>query len=123
MTTVTVSAFSAGKKPSNLKTDIEVQSLQILDNNERPKGHGLFRILHQDYGDKRLIWDTKDFAQINEAREIFKKLIAEGFVPYLIGNNGEPTKMPMAQFDAMAGEVWMEEKEIIMVPMQAAVGG
>ncbi len=125
MAKLAVSPFATGNKPSKLKTDIDVQSMKVLeDKADLPKGHGLFRILHQDYGDKRLVWDTKDFAQINEARQIFKDLIAQGFVPYLVDKKtGEPTTMPMAQFDALEGEVWMEEHEIIMAPMQAAVGG
>ena len=119
-----VSPFAVGNKPSKITTDIPLNTVQVLeDQKELPSGHGLIRILHQDYGDKRLMWDTKDFTQVREAQEIFKKLIGDGFVPYLIGRDGEPTSMPMAEFDPTVGEVFMEEREIIMVPMQHAVGG
>ncbi len=124
MTTFSVSGISVGKKPSKIKNDIIVEHMSVLgDKEELPKKHGLIRILHQEYGDKRLMWDTENFTQIREAQEIFKKLIAQGFVPYIIGRDGEPTSMPMAEFEPMAGEVFMEEREIIMVPMQHAVGG
>lgn len=124
MTTVRVSSLAVGKTPSNIKSDLTIHSLRLLEDEENlPKGFSLFRILHQEYGDKRLIWDIKDFVQIREAQEIFKQLIAEGFVPYIIGKNGETTSMPMAEFDPLAGEVFMQEREIIMVPMQHAVGG
>jgi len=119
-----VSPFVFGKTPSNIEVKLE-NNLRILEDKQNvPKGHGLFRILHQDFGDKRLIWDVSDFSQIAEARQIFKDLIAEGFVPYIIDKiTGEPTNMPMANFDPMAEEVFMEEREIIMSPMHSAVGG
>lgn len=119
-----VSPLAFGNKPSAIKAEIKSGLKLLEDKQDVPTGHGLFRILHQDFGDKRLIWDASDFTQIAEARQIFKDLIAEGFVPYIIDRlTGEPTSMPMSNFDAMAEEVFMEEREIIMSPMQSAVGG
>ena len=112
----------AGIANSKIKTDIET-NLPTLET-EKPEGFGMFRILHQEHGDKRLIWDPTDFVQINEAKKLYRDLIAEGFVPYYIDpKTGETTSMPMDEFDSQVGEVFLEEREIIMVPMQHAVGG
>ena len=49
-----VSPFAVGNKPSKITTDIPLNTVQVLeDQKELPSGHGLIRILHQDYGAKR----------------------------------------------------------------------
>lgn len=120
-----VSPFVVNNKPTNIKKEMTVDKLHLLeDQQEVPAGYGLFRILHQDFGDKRLIWDASDFAQISEARQMFKDLVSQGFVPYIIDKKtGEPTQMPMAEFNPLAEEVFMEDREIIMAPVQNAVAG
>jgi len=122
---LSLSPLSAGNKPTNLKIEVEINELKSIGDNETPLDYqGMFRILHQDFGDKRIVWDRFNLDSVREAKELFSKLIEEGFVPYRIdAQTGDPTEIPMSEFDVSAEEVFMEEREIVMAPVKAAVGG
>lgn len=94
------------------------ESLGIIDDAKEvpPVGHGCFRIMTPNDGDKRVIWDSGDFAQIREAKEMFDELIAEGLVPYRVGTNGQASADVMDEFDPHA-------EEVIFIPMPMVAGG
>jgi hypothetical protein len=56
-------------------------------------------------GDKRVVWDSSDLDQINEAKALFDQLIQEGLVPYRVGLDGKATSESMNEFDPDAEEV------------------
>ena len=119
-----VSPLAAGKRPTAIESEIPDTLRLLADAERKPDGHGLFRIIHQDFGDKRLVWDCHRIEEVREAKKIFNDLIAQCFVPYYIDQKtGQPTKMPMAEFDAVTEEVFLQEREIVMAPMQAAAAG
>ncbi len=103
---------------SNLKATIEIPScLGILENptDVAQKGFGCIRVMTQEDGDKRIVWDNNDFAQISEAKNMFDNLVMQGLVPYCVGDNGRAADV-MIEFDPYA-------EEIIFCPMHMAVGG
>jgi hypothetical protein len=116
---IDVALLRSGNKPSNLSAKIKIpDSLQILDNpDERPPaGFGAFRIMTPKDGDKRVVWDKRDFAQIIEAKSMFDDCVAQGLVPYRVGVNGQATAEVMAEFDPHA-------EEIIFLPIAMVAGG
>ncbi len=78
--------------------------------------HGVMRIMTPKDGDKRVTWDSRDFIQIREAKDMFDKCVAEGLVPYRVGIGGKATPEVMAEFDPFA-------EEILFLPIRQVVGG
>lgn len=116
---IDVTLLRAGNKSSKLSKKIKIpDSLTILDQpNQRPaKGFGCFRIMTPKDGDKRVVWDSRDFSQISEARDMFNNLVAQGLVPYCVGLNGRNSSEVMVEFDPYA-------EEVIFLPIAMAVGG
>ncbi len=106
---------------SKLSGTIELpETCRVLTDGEKPlENEILFSILTQKDGDKRIVWDTNKLPEIHDAKELFNKLIAEGFVPYRIKSDG--SQEIMHTFDPAAGQVLM--KEIVFVPQKMVVGG
>ena len=102
---------------SSLKINIP-DILGVIDNpTDRPSaGFGCFRIMTPKDGDKRVIWDSRDFNQIREAKKMFDELIVEGLVPYKVGRNGRATSEVLVEFDPYC-------EEIIFLPLSMIVGG
>ena len=124
MNSINVTPLAAGSVASNLKKEIDIKNLKELqDDEDLQENEGMFRILHQDHGDKRIVWDRLNITSVKEAKDLYLELIEEGFVPYRVDGSGNPTEIPMSEFDASAEEVFMEERQIIMAPVQQAVGG
>lgn len=104
---------------SHIKAVIDIPpSLGIID---QPDGkakafHGVMRIMTPRDGDKRVTWDSRDFTQIREAKEMFDKCVAEGLVPYRVGVGGKATPEVMTEFDPSA-------EEILFLPIRQVVGG
>jgi len=67
-----------------------------------------FRI-HDDSGDRRLIWDSEDRKDVKEAEEIFKKHIEAGGRAYATDVNGEK-KFRIYGFDVDLEEIIVDEK-------------
>lgn len=106
-------------KDSKQTTIIEIpESLGLLDDPASipPDGHGVIRVMTPQDGDKRVVWNSKSFAEIGDAKHIFDKLVLEGLVPYKVGTNGQATSEVMAEFDPHA-------EEIIFLPIALVVGG
>jgi hypothetical protein len=113
MTTITAPIIKAGAS-----IDIEVpDELSILnDQQEIPQGHGVFRILTKEDGDKRVVWDNRSLAQIRDAQSMFKDMIKKGLVPYKVGLDGKTTAEVMDVFDPLA-------EEVIFLPAPMLAGG
>jgi len=105
-------------KNSNLIEKIGIPAtLRVLKDNESPKkGHGIFRILTAKDGDKRVVWDSRDINQIEDAKAMFDECVAKGLVPYWVGTNGRATAEVMDEFDS-------EAEEVIFLPIAQICGG
>lgn len=112
---INVSLISTTK----LETAIDIPDcLKVLDNpKDIPlKGFGCIRVMTPDDGDKRVVWDSNDFKQISEAKNMFDDLVLQGLVPYCVGINGRASADIMIEFDPYA-------EEIVFCPMSMATGG
>jgi hypothetical protein len=116
---IDVALLRVGKTPGNLSTKVNVpESLGVISDpmQKTPEGFGCFRIMTPKDGDKRVVWDSRDFAQISEAKAMFDELVVQGLVPYCVGVNGRASAEVMVEFDPYA-------EEIIFLPVAMAVGG
>lgn len=115
--TIDVSLLRAGNNPSNLSKTIDIpDTLEIWDNRKIPENFGVFRIMTPKDGDKRVVWDSRDFQQILDAKEMFNQLVANGLVPYKVGTNGRPSAEVMTEFDP-------HSEEVIFLPLGLVTGG
>lgn len=105
-------------KGSTVPVKVEVPSaLRVLDDGEKPApGSSLLRVITTKDGDKRVVWDSRDFAQINDAKRMFDELAASGLVPYRVGTDGKATSEVMDEFDPAA-------EEVIFLPVGLVTGG
>lgn len=105
-------------KDSNIIEKIGIpNSLKILKDGEPiKKGQRIFRILTAKDGDKRIVWDSREIAQIEDAKTMFDECVAKGLVPYWVGTNGRATSEVMDEFDA-------EAEEVIFLPIARVAGG
>lgn len=116
---IDVALLRIGNKPGNASAKIAVpESLGIISDPQQkaPEGFGCFRIMTPHDGDKRVVWDSRDFAQISEAKAMFDELVVQGLVPYRVGVNGRASSEVMAEFDPYA-------EEIIFLPIAMVAGG
>lgn len=116
---IDVSMLRFGNKPSKLSTTIKIpDNLGVMENpsQKAPEGFGCFRIMTPKDGDKRVVWDSRDFAQITEAKAMFDELVVQGLVPYCVGINGRASSEVMIEFDPYA-------EEIIFLPVAMVAGG
>ena len=104
-------------KGSRASVEIQIpDSLKVLEAEKAPEGYGTFRIMTQKDGDKRIVWDSSNFNQIVEAKDLFNKCVAEGLVPYKVGIGGKATSEVMNEFDPHA-------EEVIFMPVTMVTGG
>jgi hypothetical protein len=68
-----------------------------------------FRIF-DDTGDRRVIWNCNDPAEIREAKNEFDKYISKGWKAYAINRNGSMGKR-IRSFDADLQEIVFDDKE------------
>src|SRR5271155_2225066 len=94
-------------KNSNIIEKIGIpDSLRVLKDKEViSKNHRVFRILNPKDGDKRVVWDSRDLDQIEDAKVMFDECVEKGLVPYCVGRDGKATNEVMDEFDAEAEEV------------------
>lgn len=94
-------------KNSNIKDKISIPHiLKVLQDKELiQKWEHVFRIMTAKDGDKRIVWDSRDLFQINEAKVMFDECVTKGLVPYCVGLNGKATSEVMDEFDSCAEEV------------------
>jgi hypothetical protein len=115
MTTVTISPLAKAKL-SSAGISFETSLTTLNSGETRKKGQGVFRILNQEDGDKRVVWNSHNLGEISEAKRIFDKLVEEGLVPYKVDTSGKQTTTVMDEFDPSA-------EEIIFAPVAQVVGG
>lgn len=117
---IDVALFRVGNKPTgSLAGKIAIpDNLQILEKPEEVPldNFGVFRIMTPKDGDKRVVWDRRDFAQILEAKSMFDACVVQGLVPYRVGLNGKASADVMSEFDPHA-------EEIIFLPIAMVTGG
>lgn len=105
---------------ANSKVFEEIETnLLVLGPNARKSFNcrlGMFRILNQEDGDKRVVWDRSSLTEINDAKRLFDQLVEQGLVPYQVDARGTRTTKVLTQFDP-------EAEEIIFVPIKQMVGG
>jgi hypothetical protein len=117
---IEIALLRVGNKPSSgaaVKLKIP-DILGIMDGptEKAPQGFGCLRIMTPKDGDKRVVWDSRDFAQITEAKAMFDELVLQGQVPYRVGTNGRASSEVMVEFDPYA-------EEIIFLPIAMVIGG
>ena len=116
---IDVAMLRVGRKPTNASVKIKIpDKLGVMDSpsQKAPQGFGCFRIMTPKDGDKRVVWDSNDFAQISEAKTMFDALVVEGLVPYHVGVNGRASSEVMVEFDPYA-------EEILFLPISLVQGG
>lgn len=115
--TIEVSLIRAGNKPGKLTSKLLVpDSLEIPENFQPAKGFGCLRFMTPKDGDKRVVWDSRDFAQISDAKAMFDQAVLQGLVPYRVGVNGHASSETMTEFDPYA-------EEVIFLPISMVAAG
>jgi hypothetical protein len=89
------------------KVAIEIpDELTILEDGQEPEPYQVcWRFLSQKDGDKRVVWNSGSIPEINAAKSMFQKLVAEGMTPYRVGTGGSASPTVMDEFDPTAEEV------------------
>lgn len=114
---IDIALIRAGDKPGNLKATLDIpDSLDVPENFKPTPGLGCFRFMTPKDGDKRVVWDSRDFAQISDAKIMFDQAVLQGLVPYRVGVNGRASSDVMAEFDPYA-------EEIIFLPVSMVAAG
>ncbi len=107
----------AGANPRAFEAIEIPDSLRVLVSGEtRRPGQGMFRILSQIDGDKRVVWNAGSLLEIRDAKQTFDELIEQGLVAYRVNFDGQRSTEVMTEFEATA-------EEIIFVPVAQLVGG
>lgn len=115
--TIDISPLSVGGKATNLKETVVIPpGLQRMKGARPDEHHGVFRILHPEFGDERLTWDSRDFEQIKAAKKMFLDLIKKGLKPFMVGRDGKVSSKAMAEFDPRA-------EEVVFLPTKLVKGG
>jgi hypothetical protein len=124
--TINVAAFEA------LRREILLPStMRVLESDESPPEDCrlMFRIIDPKDGDKRIVWDSTNFQEIVDAKEMFDSLIEGGMIPYCVDPTGQRTPEIMTEFDPFAEEVVMTDvedkprREVVFAPGRALAGG
>lgn len=96
--------------------DVEIpESFTIRLDAKKEPGKVRWRFMTAKDGDKRVVWDSGDIAQITEARKLFDQLQKEGMEAYRVGQDGKPAQK-MEKFDPHA-------EEVVFLPMRFVAGG
>lgn len=92
------------------------EGLPALDYSSFSSLFGMFRILSQKDGDRRVVWCRRVIKEIKAAKKMFMDLLSKGMVPYKVGVDGKASVEVMDEFDPCA-------EEVIFMPVQAIRGG
>lgn len=107
--------FGNKKLTKAIDTTLEVVDDSTIGKFEHNKRFGMFRILDQAEGDKRLVWNRLSMADIREADRMFSQFVKEGLSPYRVGGDGKQGSA-MDKFDPTV-------EEVIFLPMKLVAGG
>lgn len=114
-TVIDFSPFSKSRPLRKLKTSLQVPDDQEFALIEGNKDFGVFRILDQKAGDKRLVWNRMSMGDIAEAGRMFDQFIKEGLAAYRVGGDGKQGDS-ISKFDPTA-------EEILFLPIKLVAGG
>jgi hypothetical protein len=89
--------------------------LRVLDGVVPPPKHGMFHVMNQRDGDKRVVWNSDSLAEIQAAKEMFDILKKE-LTPYRVGVGGKAMPDKMDEFDPMA-------EQVLFLPLKLAKKG
>lgn len=112
---ITFARLDSGKLPVTLETSLAVATDDMIETFEKDRKFGIFRILNQKDGDKRLVWNRLSLADMNEASRMFDQFTAEGLQGYRVGGDGRQGER-MEKFDPTA-------EEVIFLPIKLVAGG
>lgn len=109
------SPIAKSKKTKSVETTLESPTDETISQFEHNKQYGIFRILDQKEGDKRLVWNRLSLGDISEAERMFNSFIGEGLAAYRVGGDGKQGAA-MTKFDPTA-------EEVIFLPIKLVAGG
>ena len=106
MNTVSITTIEIeGKHLENVELEVP-DNLKVLEEGDTlSKYHHIFRVINQKDGDKRLVWDSRSLPEINDARDMFNKLVEKHLRPYKVDPKGKKSPEIMEEFDPAAEEV------------------
>jgi hypothetical protein len=116
---IEIALLRAGNNPSKLATKLPIPAILSVVESPTAKpeqGFGFFRFMTPKDGDKRVTWDSRDFAQISAAKQMFDEAITQGLIAYRVGFNKQPTSEIMVEFDPYA-------EEIVFLPLEMVAAG
>ena len=109
------SPISQGRMARKIETTLESPSDSDFAQMQGKPDFGIFRILDQKEGDKRLVWNRLSMGDIREAHRMFDQFVSEGLAPYRVGGDGKQGES-MKGFDPTA-------EEVIFLPIKMIAGG
>lgn len=112
---VTFSPFFKGNAEVVIETTLDVVEDKDISTFENNPSFGVFRIIDQAHGDKRLVWNRLNMNDIREADSMFKNFISQGLEAFRVGGDGK-TGSKMDAFDPTA-------EEIIFLPIKLVTAG
>jgi len=116
MSAVVFNPISGNNRISHsIDTNLQIATDENISDFEHNKQFGIFRILDQKEGDKRLVWNRLSLSDISEADKMFNQFISQGLTAYRVGGDGKQGS-PMEKFDPTA-------EEVIFLPMKMVAGG
>ena len=109
------SPFSQARALFEVATSLQTPDDKGFAHIENDPDFGVFRILDQREGDKRLVWKRLSMGDIAEAGRMVDKFLKEGLAAYRVGGDGK-TGARMESFDPTA-------EEVIFMPIKLIAGG
>jgi hypothetical protein len=106
----------AGATLASAGIEMKTSLKRLTSGETRQPDEGMFRILSQEDGDERVVWNSHNLGEISDAKRMFDSLVEQGFVPYRVELDGKRSTSVMDEFDPAA-------EEIIFAPVHQAVGG
>ncbi len=101
---------------SKLEVKVETELQRLPDGQKPTASQHMFRIMHPEHGDERLVWNSGVFADIKEAKRTFIELVKKGLKPFRVGTDGKASAEAMSEFDPLA-------EEVIFMPQALVTGG
>jgi len=96
------------------------ETLRVVTDDETVSlapSEGCFRVLNEQAGDDRIVWDRMDPEQIKDAAKLFDKLLQEGQTPYAVNIDSQvDMNRQLTSFDPHL-------EEIVFIPTQVLRGG
>ena len=114
-TKISFSLIANGRDHVSIETTLEAPNDAQMPQFEHNKQFGVFRILDQKEGDKRLVWNRLSLGDISEAERMFNQFSSQGLAPYRVGGDGRQGAA-MKSFDPTA-------EEVIFLPIKLIGGG